>query len=334
MRICVLLQGKPGLADKDPMVRNALHTKDAILAVLRGAGAEATDVLLDDGLEFVSVIRSAGADLVFNVCDLGLSYRPELEPHVAAILEAMSVPFTGSGVFALGLTNDKALSKEILSRYGVRTPREHVVDPSCHRVGDESCGISAPVICKPLLKHNSVDITFDSVVYDDTELDHRIEEIEETGEPFVLEEFIDGRELIAAFMGNGSKRKMLPVEEIVFGEYFDDKPHILTYDAKWYENDPSCAQSRPEIPAPISESVRREVADAVSEIARILHVLDYGRVDFRLAPDGRIYAIDVNANPDVSPDAGLFKMARADGMSYGQFICGIVDSALDRRAGR
>ncbi len=330
MKVCLLHQGDPRLAQSSPLVASALHTKDAIASVLRGRGAECVEVLLDDRLGFIGTLHAAHPDLVFNACDLGLSYRPELEPHVSAILDAMRIPYTGSDAFSLSLTNDKALSKELLSLHGVPTPRFAVLGQNARKPGPRDLPVAPPVICKPLLKHNSLDISFDSVVYDPPTLASRIQDIERGGQPYLLEEYIEGRELIAAFVGNDAHRKLLPIEEILFGDYFNGKPHVLTYAAKWDDDDPACIESRPCVPAAIGATVERELARVVPEIARVMHMRDYGRVDFRLDLDGRLYAIDINANPDVSPDAGLFKMARAAGLSYADFIWGIIDSACQR----
>jgi D-alanine-D-alanine ligase len=58
---------------------------------------------------------------------------------------------------------------------------------------------------------------------------------------------------------------------------------------------------------------------------------DYARIDFRYSHDGKLYVIDVNPNPDISPDAGFARSAHAGGYSYEQLIQTIADFALNRK---
>jgi D-alanine-D-alanine ligase len=64
---------------------------------------------------------------------------------------------------------------------------------------------------------------------------------------------------------------------------------------------------------------------------RALGLRDYGRVDLRLDPAHGPLVLDVNSNPDISPDAGLAKAAARGGLSYPQLIARVVEVALARR---
>lgn len=329
MRVTVLHQGDDRLADGDLLIRNAVDTKNELATSIRDLGMEHTEVLLDGhDLGFIREIRKLEPDVVLNACDLGLGYSAGFEPHVAAILEAMHVVFTGSGSRSLGLTNDKALWKQLLGASAARTPRFERVDPSAH--GAPRCNLELPVICKPLGSHNSLGITFASVARTREALEAQLAQIAAGREPYVLEQYIEGREIICGFVGNGPARRILPFEEIAFGEYFADKPNILTFEAKWVEASPAREQSTAQIPAVLSPSLHESLSAALLDIARIFDIRDYGRVDFRVDANEAVYAIDVNANPDISPGAGLFKMASHTGVSYPDFVGSIIAAALER----
>jgi D-alanine-D-alanine ligase len=64
---------------------------------------------------------------------------------------------------------------------------------------------------------------------------------------------------------------------------------------------------------------------------RALHCFEYCRVDFRLDKAGRPYVLEVNANPDISPDAGFAAALEAAGISYKAFVKMAIDSAVKRR---
>ncbi len=270
-------------------------------------------------MDFIDKLRSERPDIVLNMCNIG-----EYEPHVAAILDWLGIPYTGSNHFSLSVTNNKALSKQIMLYHGIRVPRFYIIE------GGRSMDLDRmeyPVILKSLLEHDSLRISFDSVIYDVGQMRERLAKIK-NGMAYA-EQYVEGREITAGFIGN-EQRRVLPIEEIVYGEYYSDKPRILTYEAKWDEDSEEYEQSVPSIPARVSRDLEEGIKEAVLKISKIFNMRDYGRVDFRVDGDGNLYAIDVNANPDISRKGGLFKMASCAGMSYPDFIRGIMDCALER----
>lgn len=329
MKAVVLHQADPERGRTNALVRNAIETERELVRALRSSGAECASVCLDGQMQFVGRLQAERPDIVVNVCDLGFELDPTLEPHVAAILDTMRVPYTGSNYLTLALTNDKLRCKQALALEAIATPAAVAVRSGSRVRG---AGIPLPVICKPLSSHNSVDIDFASVLYDASAVERRLEEIERGTKDFLLEQYIDGREIIGAFLGNGDDLLVLPFEEIVFGPYFDDKPAILTYDSKWADDSPAAIESKVVIPAALSLEQEAALRDAVVRVVRAFGIRDYGRVDFRLDKAGRSYVIDVNANPDLGPSAGLAKMALADGLDYAGLVNAVV-MAAQRRLG-
>lgn len=313
-------QGDETLARTDPIISNALETKEDIIKCLEGLGMEYCDIFLDGRLDFIGKLREERPDIVLNMCSIG-----EYEPHVAAILDLMGIPYTGSNYFSLSVTNNKALSKQIMLYHGIRVPKFYIID------GDHSMNFDLmeyPVILKSPLEHDSLHISFDSVIYDVGQM-RRLWTRIKNGMAYA-EQYIDGREITAGFIGNEQGRKILPIEEIIYGEYYRDKPKILTYEAKWDEDSLEYEQSAPCIPARISRDLEERINEAVLKISKIFDIRDYGRVDFRVDGGGELYVTDVNANPDISRKGGLFKMASCAGMGYPDFIKGIIDCALER----
>jgi D-alanine-D-alanine ligase len=72
------------------------------------------------------------------------------------------------------------------------------------------------------------------------------------------------------------------------------------------------------------------VKEVSLEAYKILDCRDYARVDLRLASDGTPYILEINANPDISPDAGISRSAKNAGYAYAEFIARIVELAQNR----
>ena len=60
---------------------------------------------------------------------------------------------------------------------------------------------------------------------------------------------------------------------------------------------------------------------------------DYARVDMRIDRDGKIYILEVNPNPDISPPSGMARAIRIQGMTYSEFVGKVIEKALQRRDG-
>ncbi|HET9993031.1 MAG TPA: hypothetical protein VFQ65_31065, partial [Kofleriaceae bacterium] len=105
---------------------------------------------------------------------------------------------------------------------------------------------------------------------------------------------------------------------------------IVSYAAKWEEDHVDYAGTKP---VPLRDATPALVA-AIEQVAldayRAVELRDYGRVDLRVDAAGMPWVIDVNPNPDISPDAGVTRAAAAAGMSYPQMVDEIARIALAR----
>lgn len=266
--------------------------------------------------------------VVFNWCE-ALEGDPYGEPRVARALEAAGFLYTGSGPWTLAVTGNKALMKAFLTLNGVPTPPWRV----CHRLQDLEGWRDFPAIVKPVREHGSIGITPAAVVTSPAALRERVAYVlEALRQPALVEVFIPGRELNVSLWGNGNPEP-LPISEI----YFDGLPEverIVDQSAKWDRQSERYWRTVPIVPAPLDERTEAEVVDVAVQAYRALRVRDYGRVDIRLAPDGTPYVIDVNPNPDISPDAGFVRSAAAAGYDYGRMAVHILRIALARRPRR
>jgi D-alanine-D-alanine ligase len=265
-------------------------------------------------------LGSLDTDLVFNLFE-GFCGQPGTEALVAEYLEGSGMPFTGCPAAALGLCLDKAKVKVLLQAAGVPTPDFQLLNPETLHTFQ----LGYPCIVKPRCEDASHGINESSVASDSTSLLRQVKLVSGSYGNALVEEFIDGREFNATVLGG----MVLPVSEIVYS-LPKDMPEILTFAAKWEEDSPYYRGTRVVCPAEITAEEQAGISKLALAAFRLLDCRGYARVDMRMDRGGRLNVIEVNPNPDISPDAGAARQARADGMSYTGFIDEIVKLALEK----
>jgi D-alanine-D-alanine ligase len=106
---------------------------------------------------------------------------------------------------------------------------------------------------------------------------------------------------------------------------------IVTYDAKWRPGSRDYESTPPRYPANVSPRLAEQLGALARGAFRLLGCRDYARVDFRVRPSGKPYILEVNPNPDCSPNAGLAGGLASAGITHGQFTVDLVRAALARR---
>lgn len=275
--------------------------------------------------EVVSILLKLSVKFVFNLCE-GLQERSELEMCVAALLEALGLPYTGSPPFTLGLALNKDKVKNVLLANQIPTPMYWVV-----KEGEEidAGQIEFPVIVKPIHEDASLGITSESVVEGQSKLQERVELIHKMyRQPALVEQFIDGREINVSIIG--SDLEVLPLSEIDFTNLPPQEPRIVSYQAKWNPDSLLYQSTVPVCPAKLASRTAARVKEIALQAFQQIGCRDYARVDIRLDKKNNPYVLEVNPNPDISPLAGLARSAKAAGLSYTELVARIVECALAR----
>ncbi len=306
-----------------------VEQKENIQSAIHSLGYETSMFNMSDDLDrFLAYLKAMHPDIIFNMVE-SLGDEAIHEMHVAGIYELLGFSYTGAGPITLGTCLNKARTKEILSYNGIPTARFMLVR-DLHHLSADDLTLRFPIIVKPSAEDASVGIENNSIVHNFTNLRERVTSIvDRFKEAALIEEYIDGRELNVAILGNDPPI-VLPISEIDFSGLPDDKPRIVTYDAKWMEGTQEYEGTTGICPAPLP----KEVEDYVKEIAlKAYHLIgcrDYARVDIRLSNDNKPYVLEVNPNPDLSDDAGFYRSARAYGLSYAETVGKIVEYAIKR----
>jgi D-alanine-D-alanine ligase len=174
----------------------------------------------------------------------------------------------------------------------------------------------------------SVGIAQASVVRDDDELKERVRYIHEAVGTFAIaEQFIEGRELYVAVMGN-LRLKTFPVWELVFEKAPDDMPVLATEKAKWDKNYQQRWGITTKAATDLPEGHHKLIAHLSKRIYRILGLTGYARLDFRMTPTGQLYLLEANPNPQLAHGEDFSDSAAHAGVPYPQLLQQIVNLGL------
>lgn len=314
-----VLHYQPSTEPMDPVVQN-------ILDALKELGHTATEVAVHDRVtDILELVQQSGCDLVFNVCEtFADDYR--MEVNVAALMEMARIKYTGSGMAGLLLAQDKILAKQLLEYHEIPTPEFAAFDGETFEMNGI---LEFPMIVKPSRSDASIGIGKHSVVKSWDELTDRVRRIrKELGDEALAEEFIEGREVYVAVLGDVQRAEVLPVVELDFGNWDTSQPKVSDRDVKFGPDtvgSPRLVMAK-DIPFEQLERINRAALLAY----KALKVRDYARIDFRVSNEGDVYVLEVNPNPYLEAKSELAMAAAQKGLSYTQLIGRIVDSAAAR----
>ncbi len=251
------------------------------------------------------------------------------DQHVASYLELMRQAYTGCNPRGLMLTHDKALSKKILSYHRVRVPR-FAVFPLGRRLRPPK-RLRYPLFVKSLVEEGSYGISQASIVSNEEKLRERVEYLhEQLQTPAMAEEYIEGRELYVAVLGN-RRLQVLPILELTFGNLPEGAPNIATSKVKWDWEYQKERQIDTQAAKDLTPALEQRIYRLSRRIYRLLNLSGYARIDLRLSPDGQVWVLEANANPDLAYGEELSCATEAAGMKYDALLQKIMNLGLRYR---
>lgn len=316
MRVVILhdaIRG-PARPDEQDTLAQAEHVSGALSAL--GHDVSGLECSLDLTAAAAS-LRASTPDVVFNLVE-SVGGEGRLIHLAPAMLETLRIPFTGSGSEAMFVSTSKTLSKRLLESAGVATPPAYTRDALERLI----CGASAEAfvpgayIVKSVWEHASLGLDADSVVR--VERAESLLEAIDAREPSLGHEafaelFIDGREFNIAILEDERGPRVLPIAEMAFVDWPADRPRIVSYDAKWGEGSFEFVNTVRRFDS-VEPDLARELERVALRSWSALGMRGYARVDVRTDARNRVWTLEVNANPCLSPDAGyVAACARAGG---------------------
>ncbi|SRR6266542_1029495 len=302
------------------------HDREEIFAALVKLSYEPSYHVLDGRLQSLAAAARLEADLLFNLTE---SYNGDdtMDMNVAAFLDLVGKGYTGAGPHSLYLAQDKALAKKIFAFHGIKTP---YFATSYRGKLDHSHDIAFPLIVKPVSEDGSIGIDATSVVGSVKELMEKIHYIhEEFDSPALIEEYIEGREIYAAVLGNENP-EVLPLIELDLSKLPEGMAKIAGKEVKWEKETDAYKLTKSAPASDLDEETTQKLEEKALAAYRALKLRDYGRIDMRLTSSGEVYVIEANPNPWLSSGAEFAMAGRKSGRTYTELINEIVELAKAR----
>lgn len=295
-------------------------TLQAIREAIASHGHEVVD--LEATAELPMVLATTQVDVVFNIAE-GFRGRNR-ESQVPALLELLDIPYTGSDPATLSLALDKALAKKVVRAAGIDTPNFQLMNTGRERLDKQFT--RWPLMVKPVAEGSSKGVVSKSVCNTEAELREVVKEmVERYKQPALIEEYIGGREFTVGLLGE-RRPEVLPPMEIVFTDKSDSTP-IYKFEDKLEAND----RIRYEAPAKLLPGQLERMRAAARGAFMALGCRDVARIDFRMDEDERIYFLECNPLPGLTPGwSDLVLIAQGEGMDYHTLIGEILSGAIRR----
>ena len=318
MKVAILFDGASAFAESPD--QEILGTVRAVTVSLTAEGNSVVRIPVHPDARWIDKLRRARVDLVFNLCE-SIDGVAALEPAVISVLELLGLPYTGSSSWTTSLCLRKHVVNAVLERSGLPIPKFAVV-----RRGATIPSVGFPAICKPAAEDASIGVEQRSVVRTSRELAERVSSMLERWDEVLVQQYVEAREVNVGVLGDA----VLPIAEIDFGRMPKGMWRIVTYRSKWEDGSDEDVGSAPRCPARLPAALATQLRKAAVAAWRIVGGCGYGRVDMRIDERGRPWILEVNANPDIAPTAGLARMAGVAGIDYGALVRQVCELGLQR----
>ncbi len=287
------------------------------IAVLKGGFSAEREVSLQSGAAVAAGLRDAGyAVSEIDVAAPDFTIPEGIDAVFIALhgtfgedggaqtrLEELNVPYVGAGVEASRIAFDKCLTEVVLRDTGVPVPKSETL-----RRGDPRT-LALPVAVKPPRQGSSVGC---HLVFEEADWEAAITDALQYDQEILVQQFIPGREFTVGIVDE----EVLPVVEIVTADGWYD------YTAK-YEVD----TTRYVVPAELEAAKVAEMQTMAFQTFEALHCRGFGRVDFRMTPEGELFVLELNTIPGFTAHSLLPKAAAAAGIDFPSLCDRIIRTA-------
>lgn len=260
----------------------------------------------DGGKSFFgpNVLKICGeADCVF----LALHGANGEDGKIQACFELLGIPYTGTDFVSSAMAMDKGITKDIFKAYNIPTP----AGIRLKKGETEKERVPFPCIVKACCGGSSVGVC---IARDEEEYKAAKEEAFRYGDEVIIEQYIEGREFSVGVMDG----KALPVIEIAPKEGFYD-----------YRNKYQAGNAVETCPAELPEEKTTELQRMAELVFRALRLKNYARMDFRMNHEGKVFCLEANTLPGMTPVSLLPQEAAAVGIDFPALCEKILQKGLE-----
>lgn len=259
--------------------------------------------------ELLFAIRNIDPFIIFNLVE-DMRGDMSLLETCPRILEQNKLPFTGARAETMAITTNKLSAKLAFSKAKLPTPGWITGNTLVNTNNRE-----AKFIVKPVAAEGSIGLHEEALKFapnSESALAILSKLSDEEAESYFAEEYIDGREFNVSILSDeNGLPSCLPVAEINFEDFYEGRPRVVGYKAKW---DPESFEYQHTNRKFQFSSKDSTLIDSLKKLAlecfKLFRFTSYARVDFRVDKNGNPWILEINANPCISPDSGFMAAAR------------------------
>jgi D-alanine-D-alanine ligase len=315
MRQCLVIYNEPA-AGALPDELDVLDQVNFIAGILENTGYSVSRKgITADFFNEISSISGKDYEFVFNLVE-AVGQKSEILYFVPALLNMQHIRYTGCSVEAAFLSGSKVLARQIMKDRGIPVAGGYKTSEAANLIPGRK------YIVKPVWEDGSLGITEESVFTFDGTVPEVLKD--KTDGHWFIEEYIEGREFNVSVIASTGGPEVLPPAEIVFHDYPDDMPRIVSYKAKWIEDTFQYSNSRRSFPADLSVKLMNDIRETALACWHAFGLRGYARVDMRIDDKENVYVLEVNANPCIAPDSGFIAAALHAGYSNQEIVSRII----------
>jgi D-alanine-D-alanine ligase len=311
-RKVAVLKGGHSL-ERNVSLRSGAHAQEALARL----GHDVTAIDVDADL--VSRLRDGRPDVALIAL-----HGPDGEGGtMQALLEAIGVPYTGSGPAACMCATDKVLAKHLMRRAGIPTPAFHSLrESSIKELGAADAlptvesALGFPLVVKPASQGSALGVKF---ARSGEELPSALVGAFSYDRKVLIERYVKGRDLAVSVLDGPDGPLALPVVEAVPREedFYD------------YESRYEIGMTTFVCPAELPDDATSRAQELALDVYRLLGCRGVARVDLMLDDaSNELWVLETNVIPGMTETSLLPQAADAAGVSFDELIARLLDTAL------